>query len=662
MAAAPEPAPKRGLFARLRSGLKGCLPKADAARRGEGVPPAATSASSGAADQRPVGSPSTAETDTVTTTGKNSSSNSVSRSKSVVSSKKKWQRKRQGQRKGLALRGVKIEVRCAKSMAPSSVLARAVLARRGGKGLGGYAKGRRAKVAAAGAARAAIVNETAAAAAAAPVSSNIGSNEDVESEATSVNETAAAMAAPASSSGSGSNTESEEIEAGSIAASIDETMTTTAASTSNEGAAVISPPQSNASAAASACVGATAAVGAAASSARDDDFEAFLARLLAAKKPTIKEQGDAPSQGSSQDWTMESYELEELLAASAEAIFEAGAPLGEGGFGEVRRVAVNGEAFALKRAPYGGEYMSDIRLGGVAKTGYVQVPLAAHVDLAKEQSYLLFPLACGDLGAAWRRHSAGCAAAGEQPEGKAAPSGAKARRKSRSDSASVGNLTGTTSSSKSERYNNDDSSAAAFKAVAAEMVYALGLMHGEGYGHGDLKPANYLVARDGHLRIADLGSLCQVGSAWPDGGFTLLYAAPELMPSFLRKHLVRRWGAPFDPLAADLWALGVSWLEMQLPGDAQLFKALRAAHKGKSAREGERLAPLLPAGLADLVFGGMLRRRAGKRLTVDAIKAHPFFVGVDWAAVGERRVPLPVDLRARLAASGGAASAEKAEE
>ena len=574
-------------------------------------------------------------------------------------------------------------------MAPSSVLARAVLARRGGKGLGGYAKARHAKAAAAGAARATSADGTAAAATAAPASSSGSGSENEESEAISANETAATAAAPASSSG-GSSSENGEIEAGSIAPSIDENMTTTAASTSSEGAAVISPPQSNASTAASACAGASAAVGAAASSARDGDFYTRLARFLAANKQAARVESGAATNDYVQQSPMKALELGRLLAASAEAIFEAGAPLGEGGFGEVRRVALGGEAFALKRAPYGGEYMSDIRLGGVAKTGYVQVPLAAHVGLGKQHTYLLFPLACGDLGAAWTAitSSAGGEAAEVQDAKTAAWDRVKrgsarllrwAGRRQRSGAGNESdgcgeqgesggnnvesNKTGTTSSSTSEQDKEGDSSAAAFKAVAAEMVYALGLMHGEGYGHGDLKPANYLVARDGHLRVADLGSLCKVGSCGPEGGFTPLYAAPEVMPSLLYTLFCQRWAAPFDPLAADVWALGVSWLEMQLRGDEQLCEALRAAQKGKSARARERLAPLLPAGLVDLVFGGMLRRRAGKRLTVDAIKAHPFFAGVNWAAVGERRVLLPVDLRARLAAgSGVAASGEKAEE
>lgn len=59
----------------------------------------------------------------------------------------------------------------------------------------------------------------------------------------------------------------------------------------------------------------------------------------------------------------------------------------------------------------------------------------------------------------------------------------------------------------------------------------------------------------------------------------------------------------------------------------------------------------------------MLRRRPSKRLTIEQVQAHPFFSGVDWAAVEAQQVPLPLDFvaLARVGAQHLAAvQAEKA--
>ena len=40
-----------------------------------------------------------------------------------------------------------------------------------------------------------------------------------------------------------------------------------------------------------------------------------------------------------------------------------------------------------------------------------------------------------------------------------------------------------------------------------------------------------------------------------------------------------------------------------------------------------------------------------RRLTIEQVKAHAFFSGVDWRAVEAHEVPLPVDLRSHAAAA-----------
>lgn len=41
--------------------------------------------------------------------------------------------------------------------------------------------------------------------------------------------------------------------------------------------------------------------------------------------------------------------------------------------------------------------------------------------------------------------------------------------------------------------------------LAAEMIVSVNSLHERGYVHRDLKPSNFLIARTGHLKLADFG-------------------------------------------------------------------------------------------------------------------------------------------------------------
>lgn len=93
--------------------------------------------------------------------------------------------------------------------------------------------------------------------------------------------------------------------------------------------------------------------------------------------------------------------------------------------------------------------------------------------------------------------------------------------------------------------------------VAAEVLAALAAIHASGAVHRDLKPENVLLARDGAVKVTDLGAARLVsddGAITAPGEFlgSLLYAAPEQ---------ILRPAAPVDA-RADLYALGVVLHEM----------------------------------------------------------------------------------------------------
>lgn len=70
----------------------------------------------------------------------------------------------------------------------------------------------------------------------------------------------------------------------------------------------------------------------------------------------------------------------------------------------------------------------------------------------------------------------------------------------------------------------------------AEITLAINSLHELGYAHRDIKPENILIDRQGHLKLADFGSVCVINKSdvesiimSPVG--TPDYIAPELLCS-----------------------------------------------------------------------------------------------------------------------------------
>ena len=74
-------------------------------------------------------------------------------------------------------------------------------------------------------------------------------------------------------------------------------------------------------------------------------------------------------------------------------------------------------------------------------------------------------------------------------------------------------------------------------------------LHANKIAHGDLKPDNFLLAINGHVKIADFGSsqLTRVGGFVKRTAGTPAFMAPEMCG-----------GQPYQARLADVWALGVS--------------------------------------------------------------------------------------------------------
>ncbi|HYP75009.1 MAG TPA: sigma 54-interacting transcriptional regulator [Polyangiaceae bacterium] len=92
--------------------------------------------------------------------------------------------------------------------------------------------------------------------------------------------------------------------------------------------------------------------------------------------------------------------------------------------------------------------------------------------------------------------------------------------------------------------------------VARDLGAALSALHGSGAAHGDVKPANIIVAED-RARLVDFGLSGTAEQVEVTGG-TVHYLAPEVFAQ-----------AEGDARARDLWALGVTLLEILQPESAR---------------------------------------------------------------------------------------------
>ena len=173
---------------------------------------------------------------------------------------------------------------------------------------------------------------------------------------------------------------------------------------------------------------------------------------------------------------------------------------------------------------------------------------------------------------------------------------------------------------------------------AACLVLALSRLHELGIVYRDLKPENVLLHADGWPVLADVGLAAFVHDERP---LFSLCGTPEYMAPEVVAHS-RGYGA-----AADWWSLGVllsQCLTLTTPFQdpqgrpKQTFDNVFAGRVTAPPTAHYRFHAA--AATADFL-DALLDRDTGRRLGGDAIRLHPFFWGLDWAALRARRVRPP---------------------
>jgi serum/glucocorticoid-regulated kinase 2 len=165
------------------------------------------------------------------------------------------------------------------------------------------------------------------------------------------------------------------------------------------------------------------------------------------------------------------------------------------------------------------------------------------------------------------------------------------------------------------------------KLIICEIVLGLEFIHSKDVIYRDLKPSNILIDSSGHIRLADFGLATNYEQS--------MYIVSTLVgsPAYIAPEIVA--SEKFNKMA-DVYSLGVVVHEIltgKLPFDHQNIESIfYAAKEGKFSYSKELSKPAL-----DLIKKLMYRKPA-KRPGFGEIKNHPFFQGIDWKLVEDKKV------------------------
>ncbi|GAA5212822.1 protein kinase domain-containing protein [Streptomyces thinghirensis] len=196
---------------------------------------------------------------------------------------------------------------------------------------------------------------------------------------------------------------------------------------------------------------------------------------------------------------------------------------------------------------------------------------------------------------------------------------------------------------------------AAGPALVAQVCEGLAQLHHAGWVHGDLKPANVLLMRDGSARLADFNMAAELEGTH---AYTPAFSTPDYTPPELLWSEIGERGRRIRP-SADVWAFGVL-AHLVLTGSFPLPGGTPAARRDAGAAyargtEELRLSPALPEAWREIVRACLTRTHA-ERIGTDALLRR---VAAAAGGTGGRSV-LPRRAGPRRTALAAAAAAEAA--
>ncbi|WP_217144666.1 serine/threonine-protein kinase [Streptomyces sp. AC627_RSS907] len=182
---------------------------------------------------------------------------------------------------------------------------------------------------------------------------------------------------------------------------------------------------------------------------------------------------------------------------------------------------------------------------------------------------------------------------------------------------------------------------AAGPALVAQVCEGLAQLHHAGWVHGDLKPANVLLMKDGSVRLADFNMAAELEGTH---AYTPAFSTPDYTPPELLWSEIGERGRRIRP-SADVWAFGVlAHLVLTgsfpLPGGTPTARRDACAAYARGTEE-LRLSPALPEAWREIVRACLTRTHA-ERVGTDALLRR-----VSAATGGAGRSALPRRARPR---------------
>jgi len=173
------------------------------------------------------------------------------------------------------------------------------------------------------------------------------------------------------------------------------------------------------------------------------------------------------------------------------------------------------------------------------------------------------------------------------------------------------------------------------KFYAAEITLALEHLHSIGVIYRDLKPENVLLDSTGHIRLTDFG-LSKQGEVSREGlrlrtktfCGTPEYLAPEVLA-----------GQDYGP-EIDWWSLGNIMFELYT-GVPPFYCKNQNEMYNRIMHE----SPIYPEEISTILkdlMTKLLERDPRQRLNGSGVKKHPFFKGIKWNKLVEKKIKPPI--------------------
>lgn len=169
----------------------------------------------------------------------------------------------------------------------------------------------------------------------------------------------------------------------------------------------------------------------------------------------------------------------------------------------------------------------------------------------------------------------------------------------------------------------------------AEIISALGYLHGKGIIYRDLKLENLLLDKDGHIKIADFG-LCKEDITYGRTTKTFCGTPEYLAPEVLEDN---DYG-----MAVDWWGIGVVMYEMmcgRLPFYNQDHEVLFTLILMEEVKFPRNISIEARDMLSGLLVKDPRERLGGGIEDAKEIMRHPFFHCINWSDLLQKKIPPP---------------------